>query len=123
MRVLIVDDEADILSLVELALEVEDDIDATYESSGALASERITSEEFDLYVLDWMMPPPDGRQLLSLIRSSPDRQSKPVVICTARTGKEAIDYIKEAGATKVIEKPFSPLSLADILRGMMGSAL
>ncbi len=122
MKVLIVDDEADILSLIELALEIEDDIDATYESSGAFASDRIISEDFDLYVLDWMMPPPDGRQLLALIRSTPERQSKPVLICTARTGKEAIDEIKEAGATRVIEKPFSPLSLADTLRNVVASS-
>lgn len=116
MRVLIVDDEPDILTLIKFALEVEDDIDATYESSGVLASERIRFEEFDLYVLDWMMPPPDGRQLLSQIRSIPRLLSKPVLICTARTGKGAIDEITEAGASRVIEKPFSPLTLAETLR-------
>ncbi len=121
MRVLVVDDEADILCLVELALEVEEDIDATYENSGSKASERIASEDYDLYVLDWMMPPPDGRQLLAQIRSNPDRSANPVLVCTARTGKEAIDDIMEAGATRVIEKPFSPLSLADTLRDLCSS--
>lgn len=121
MKILVVDDEADILSLVELALEVEDDIDATYESSGAQASDRIAVEEYDLYVLDWMMPPPDGRQLLAQIRSTPGLASKPVVVCTARTGKEANDEIRSIGATGVIEKPFSPLSFADTLRELLGS--
>ena len=116
IRVLMVDDEADILDLVQIAFEDAPDISARLVGSGAEAQGVLQDEEFDIFVLDWMMPPPDGHALLTMIRARPELATRPVLICTAKTGDAARLDLQHLGATDVIEKPFSPLALPDLLR-------
>jgi|GEM_PF-2006218 DNA-binding response OmpR family regulator len=116
MKVLFVDNETDIVTLVELALDGEDDIDLTAVTSGEAAMGEIATGGYDVFVFDLMMPPPDGRQLLRAVRSDPANAGKPVLMCTAKSDAVANDDLRDAGATDVLPKPFDPLSLADVLR-------
>ncbi|MWD26390.1 response regulator [Aquicoccus sp. SCR17] len=114
MKVLFVDNENDILSLLEIAFETEDDIDLVCERDSARAAERIGQEEFDLYIFDLMMPAPDGKALLGRVRAvAPDA---PAIICTAKADNVARQELLAAGATEVLHKPFDPLTLPDHLR-------
>lgn len=118
MKVLFVDNETDIVTLVELALDGEDDIELTAVTSGEAAMGEIASGRYDMFVFDLMMPPPDGRQLLRAVRSDPANADKPVLMCTAKSDAVANEDLRDAGATEVLAKPFDPLSLAEVLRGV-----
>ena len=118
MKVLFVDDEPDIRELIEIAIITEDDIDAHFAESGIEAVDRIFSERFDIIVLDVMMPPPDGLEVLRLAGEKATNDKSKVVMCTAKTSAEAEEEFRSLGAHYVLHKPFKPLKLADYLRSL-----
>lgn len=118
MKVLFVDDEADIRELIEVALITEDDIDPHFAGSGAEAVERIFEDRFDIIVLDVMMPPPDGLDVLRLAGERARENGTKIVMCTAKTSAEAEVEFRSLGADFVLHKPFKPLKMADYLRGL-----
>lgn len=116
MKVLLVDNEAAILELVEIALDDEDDIKLEATDNGAEGIRRLSSNAYDIFIFDLMMPPPDGLALLRAVRVDPVNGNKPVIICTAKTDPESTESLMAEGATKILAKPFRPLALADQLR-------
>ena len=118
MKVLFVDDEADIRELIEIAIVVEDDIDAHFASSGQEAIDRIVAEKFDIIVLDVMMPPPDGLEVLRMAGERAALNDTKVVMCTAKTSVESEQEFRDLGADHVLHKPFKPLKLAGYLRSL-----
>lgn len=118
MKVLFVDNEDDIVSLVEIALEIEDDIELTTANSGEAGLELISFQAFDVLIFDLMMPKPDGRDMLAHARSSSANGGRPIIICTAKSEQSATEDLLRAGATKVISKPFDPLSLGCVIRSV-----
>ena len=121
MKVLFVDNEDDILSLVEIALDGEG-IDLTAAGSGSEGFARIEAETFDCFLFDLMMPKPDGRDLVRKVRETPHNATKPVVVCTAKVTASVERDLVEAGATCVLAKPFDPLSLGEYLRDVVTAA-
>lgn len=119
VRVLFVDDEADILELIEIALMTEDDLHLTFAPSGIEAITHIEKEKFDIIMLDVMMPPPNGMEVLRYARSMADLNGSIIVMCTARTSPEAEQEMRTFGANYILHKPFKPLSLASYLRGLV----
>ena len=107
MKILIVDDEKEIADLIELYLKNEG-----YETvkcfTGSQAIKAIEKEEFDLAVLDLMLPDVDGFSVCSFIR---EKYKYPVIMLTART--QDIDKITglTLGADDYVTKPFNPLEL------------
>lgn len=122
MKVLMVDNEAAILELVEIALDDEDDIELETTDNGADGIRRLSSNAYDVFVFDLMMPPPDGRALLQAVRADPVNRAKPVIICTAKTDSENTESLKAEGATMVLTKPFRPIALADQLREIVAKS-
>lgn len=107
MKILIVDDEKEIADLIELYLKNEG-----YETmkcfTGSQALKAVENEEFDLAILDLMLPDVDGFSVCSFIRKS---YKYPVIMLTART--QDIDKITglTLGADDYVTKPFNPLEL------------
>ncbi len=118
MKVLFVDDEADIREMIEIALIVEDDIIPTFATSGAEAIEILKTQDFDALLLDVMMLPPDGQEVLRVARTLPNHQSTKIVMCTAKTSQEAEHELKALGADQILHKPFKPVKLAGYLRDL-----
>jgi len=116
MKVLFVDDEADIREMIEIALMVEEDIDATFASGGAEAIEILKAETFDAILLDVMMLPPDGEEVLRTAHNTTK-----IVMCTAKTSQETEQELKAMGADRVLHKPFKPVKLAGYLRQLLGT--
>ena len=102
-RILLADDEQSILTLLSYPLR-QDGYDVVRASSGAEALERFAESEFDLVVLDVMMPSVDGLEVCRRMRAS---SSVPIIMLTAKT--EEIDKVLglELGADDYITKPFS----------------
>ncbi|AEB06487.1 two component transcriptional regulator, winged helix family [Coriobacterium glomerans PW2] len=106
-HILVVDDEKTITDLVGIYLENEG-YEVTLCYSGSDAARAIFSQEFDLAVLDIMLPDIDGFELLRTIRAD---RTYPVIMLTARDTQ--IDKIEglSLGADDYVVKPFRPLEL------------
>lgn len=107
-KILIVDDERDLMNLIALHLKTTG-YEALQASTGKLALEVIKKDHPDLIILDLMLPEMDGWEVCRRLRE--DRQDIPVIILTARAETE--DKLRgfDAGADDYITKPFSPREL------------
>ena len=106
-RILIVEDEQSIAELQRDYLEI-NGFTVDIENSGDTGLKRAISEDYDLIVLDLMLPVVDGFEICRQVRAEKDT---PILIVSAR--KEDIDKIRGLGlgADDYITKPFSPSEL------------
>jgi DNA-binding response OmpR family regulator len=105
-KILIVDDEADILHFLELVLR-ERGYEVTTAASGREAIELARKVRPDLMLLDIMMPQMDGWEVLKLLRVDELTAQIPVAMVSARTDpKDRVQGLQE-GAVDYICKPFS----------------
>jgi diguanylate cyclase (GGDEF)-like protein len=104
-RILVVDDDPDILQFVRLNLEL-DGFTVELAGGGKEALEKAAASPPDLMLLDVMMPEIDGLTVLRRLRSDPGTSSIPVIVLTARSLAE--DRVKglDLGADDYITKPF-----------------
>jgi len=109
-RILVVDDEPDVLELVEYNLSGAG-FSVITASDGAEALAKIRTHQPDLVILDVMMPEMDGTELCKLLRRDPATADIPIILLTARAGE--IDRVLgfELGADDYVTKPFSPREL------------
>lgn len=107
MRIFLVDDEKEIADLIEFYLRNEG-FDVIKCMDGKTALEKIHTENFDLAVLDVMLPDVDGFTLCSEIRK---KHKFPVIMLTARTSDEDKISGLTLGADDYVTKPFNPLEL------------
>lgn len=109
-RVLVVDDEVGMReTLVELLEDVGHEAVGVADGAGALA--RLAQEHFDVVVMDIRMPGMDGVTVLEEIGDPPPR----VILMTAYAFEERLRAAADAGAFAVVEKPFSPPYLLDLV--------
>jgi two-component system phosphate regulon response regulator PhoB len=110
MRILVVDDEADIVALVAYHL-AKAGFHVATASDGVEAIDQVRREAPALVVLDLMLPGMSGFDVLESIRSEPGTRALPVLMLTAR--KEEPDKLRglSLGADDYLTKPFSPAEL------------
>jgi DNA-binding response OmpR family regulator len=105
-KILVVDDEDDILHFLELVLR-EKGYEVVTASGGHEALTRAQIERPDLVLLDIMMPQMDGWEVLKLLRVDDETATIPVAMLSARTeAKDRVQGLQE-GAIDYICKPFS----------------
>jgi len=109
-RVLIVDDDPDILRLVSYNL-TQAGFDVATAATGRRALESVQKRQPDLIILDLMLPDIDGMEVCRTLRQRDDSRRIPIVMLTARS--EEIDRVIgfELGADDYVSKPFSPREL------------
>lgn len=112
MRILYVDDEADIREVAELSLGLNPNWEIRTAASGADALAAIDDWTPNLVLLDVMMPMMDGPQTLEAIRQRRSAQELPVIFITARVLATDRSRLMGLGAAGVIAKPFDPMKLA-----------
>lgn len=117
-RILVVDDEEDLLKLVEYNLR-NNGYQVECASSGEAALDRVRSAPPDLVVLDLMLPGIDGLDVCRIIKSDERTSQVPVIMLTAR-GEEA-DVVAglELGAEDYVTKPFSPRVLLARIKAVL----
>ena len=114
-RVLIVDDEPDILLMLRLTLEAEG-FTTVLAADGEKALERLDQESFDVMLLDVMMPVLDGWAVLERLKGRAGAPS--VVVVSAKTAPADIARAKELGAAEYVTKPFVVAELSAIIRAV-----
>jgi DNA-binding response OmpR family regulator len=119
-RIVVVDDERDVVDLLKTILEVEG-FTVEIETDGRAALSRILADPPDLFILDLMMPDLDGFELLKLLRLDPRGARLPVLIVSARTGHQDQIESLQLGADAYICKPFSPRELVRQIRQLLSS--
>jgi phosphate regulon transcriptional regulator PhoB len=109
-NILIVDDEPDLVTLVSYNLKKEG-FGVVTAADGEEALQKIKKTDFDIILLDLMLPGIQGMELCRIIRGNPKTQHVPIIMLTAK-GEEA-DKIRglETGADDYMTKPFSPKEL------------
>ncbi|HNZ02892.1 MAG TPA: response regulator transcription factor [Myxococcota bacterium] len=106
-RLLVVDDEEDILELLRYNLEREG-YSVVTALSGEEAVDRARSDAPDLILLDLMLPGMNGLDVCRILSRDERTQSIPIIILTARAEEADIVAGLELGADDYISKPFSP---------------
>lgn len=114
-RILMVEDEADIQEVAQLALEAVGGFTVCICSSGPEALEQAPLFGPDLILLDVMMSGMDGPSTLLALRQMPQFASTPVIFMTAKVQSHEVARYKEMGALDVISKPFDPMTLSDTI--------
>jgi DNA-binding response OmpR family regulator len=117
-RVLVVDDEPNIVISLEFLLK-RAGLEVLTARDGEDGLAQIRAQHPDLVILDVMMPKLDGFAVLDAVRADPDVQSTPVLMLTAR-GRDA-DQKKglEKGANAYLAKPFSTHELVTKVQDML----
>jgi CheY-like chemotaxis protein len=118
IRILHVDDEADIRELVELSLSQESDLVTRSCCSGKEALAIAADWRPNLILLDVVMPGMGGIGTLARLRIDV-KSGMPVVFMTGLRRAHNPEYYRSLGATGVIFKPFEPATLAASVRGFL----
>ena len=87
--------------------------------SGTEALAQIEKTRPSLVLLDLVMPPPDGYQVLRILRARPETRDLPVVVMTALDAEDEIARAFEAGADDFVRKPFKTAELVARIRGQL----
>jgi CheY-like chemotaxis protein len=122
LRILHVDDEADIRELVQIALSLDPHLVVRSCASGEEAMTQAAEWRPDLILCDVMMPVMDGPATLARLREHPATAAVPVIFMTARVHVTELKSFIALGAIATIEKPFDPMSLAQLVRHSLTSA-
>ena len=111
-KILIVDDDEDVLTIAKYSLESLKGVVIKVVNSGEAAVRE--SREFlpDLILLDYRMPQMDGLTTFKVIRSFFETASIPIVFLSASMQEEDRSIFLKEGASGVIAKPFDALTLA-----------
>jgi len=117
-RILVVEDEEDILELVRYNL-----VKEGYQVAGALTGEdalkKARAEVFDLIVLDLMLPGIDGLDVAKKLKSDQKTEHFPILMLTAKGEEADIVTGLELGADDYVTKPFSPRVLIARVRAIL----
>jgi two-component system, OmpR family, alkaline phosphatase synthesis response regulator PhoP len=117
-KIMIVDDEAQLVDLIKLRLEKEEyQVAVAYDGEEAL--HKIRQEKPDLIILDLMLPKMDGYMICSLFKRDKRFSHVPIILFTARSQAEDIQLGEKVGADAYITKPYEPQILLDKIKELL----
>ncbi|SVD90904.1 uncharacterized protein METZ01_LOCUS443758, partial [marine metagenome] len=118
IRILVVDDEPDVLELIVYHLEKEAyrvDVADTGDKALRMAREQLPS----LLILDLMLPGINGLEICQLLKRDPKMRDIPILMLTARAAEEDRVRGLELGAHDYVTKPFSPRELVLRIKNLL----
>jgi CheY-like chemotaxis protein len=121
-RILHVDDDDDIRTIVQLALEVVGNFDVLQFSNGHEAVAAAPGFAPQLLLLDVMMPEMSGLDVWKSIVAMPGLSHVPAIFVTAKAEDAFSRSLVSDGALAVITKPFDPMTLAQQIEGIWEQA-
>ncbi len=120
-KIIVVEDEAPLAELLKYNLQSEG-YDVVPAADGEEAELLLSEQNFDLAILDWMIPKISGIELCRRLRNRSDTQSLPIILLTAR-GEET-DRVRglTTGADDYVTKPFSVQELMARVKALLRRA-
>ena len=117
-KILIVDDEVDLVETVRFPLEMEGfNVLVSYNGEDALSQAR--KEKPDLILLDLMLPKLDGYKVCRLLKFDERYKNIPILMLTAKTQEKDKALGMETGANEYITKPFDIDKLVEKVKGYL----
>lgn len=115
MRILVVEDDPKLGSLLEEGLG-EEGFAITWVRDGDAAVAVATQQDFDLMLLDYMLPRRNGHDVVVAVRGAGRRV--PILMLTARDSPDDLHRVREAGVDDIMEKPFRFAELVDRIQAL-----
>jgi len=119
-RILIVDDDPDIVETVAFFLSGSD-YQVFIAKNGKEALEQVKEEKPDLVLLDVMMPEMNGLEVCRKLKNNPETNSIPVVMLTAQGSKKDVDDAIDGGANGYVVKPFNLPGLVERIETILNA--
>jgi CheY-like chemotaxis protein len=112
-RLLVIDDEADLRRVIQIALEELEDWQIVLAASGQEGLQTVRTGQWDAILLDISMPNMDGFTVFEQLQADDKTQSIPVVLLTAKVLPHDRARFAEMNIAGVMTKPFDPITLGD----------
>lgn len=118
-RILIVEDSPTMRQLLVFALKRMKDADIVEAQDGMDGLRKVTSDHFDLALVDINMPVMDGLKLISLIRAEDSLREMPIVVITTEGAKEDRERALSLGANEYLTKPIQANKVLSVAKGLL----
>ncbi|MDX9702895.1 MAG: response regulator [Candidatus Auribacterota bacterium] len=118
-KILVVDDEVDIVNLIKDYLEI-NNYSVITATDGDTALKLAFAEKPDLITLDIMMGNKDGYETCLLLRENEGTNHIPIIIITGRSTKQAEQAAASFGADMYLSKPFELQELSNLIKRFIG---
>lgn len=119
-RILIIDDDPDILAVAQLALETVGGWETIIALSGQEGIQKAREERPDAILLDVMMPEMDGIAVLRVLQSDSGTDFIPVILMTAKVHSADQQRFANLGIVATIIKPFKAMQLSTRIAELLG---
>ena len=117
-KILLVDDEEDIIATVSLRLEA-NGYEVATAVDGQDALDKARSLKPDLIILDLMLPKIDGYKICRMLKFDEKYKKTPIILFTARSQEEDMKMGEDVGANAYITKPFEAQVLLDKIKELL----
>lgn len=118
-RILIVEDSPTMRQLLVFALKRIKDAEVVEAQDGMDGLRKVTSDHFDLALVDINMPVMDGLKLISLIRGEESLKGMPIVVITTEGAKEDRERALSLGADEYLTKPIQANRVLSLAKSML----
>jgi DNA-binding response OmpR family regulator len=118
-RILVIDDNADLLQMIRLLLEERGGHEVVLSAEGQDGIEKAAADPPDLAIVDVMMPGMTGYEVCQRLRAQPSTADIPIIILTARGQDVDRQAALEAGADVYIAKPVTMADLLEQVNGLL----
>ena len=118
-RILIVEDSPTMRQLLAFALKRLKHTDVVEAQDGMDGLRKVTSDHFDLALVDINMPIMDGLKLISLIRGEETLQQMPIVVITTEGAEEDRQRALALGANEYLTKPIQANRILQVARSLL----
>ncbi len=118
-RILIVEDSPTMRQLIVFALRRLKDVDIIEAQDGMDGLRKVSSDQFDLALIDINMPVMDGLKLISLIRGEDSLCDIPIVVITTEGAKEDRERALSLGANEYLTKPIQANRVLKVVQGLL----
>jgi DNA-binding response OmpR family regulator len=120
-KILVVDDEKDILRIVTFSLQ-KWGYEVITANNGQEGLDKISAEKPDLILLDASMPVMDGFKMLEQLRNTPDWKNIPAIMLAAHSDSRYIDTACTYGIVAYFTKPFDPEKLKEKIKEVLSNS-
>jgi two-component system chemotaxis response regulator CheY len=118
-RILIVEDSPTMRQLLVFALKRLKEVEIVEAQDGMDGLRKVTSDHFDLALVDINMPVMDGLKLISLIRGEESLKTMPIAVITTEGAKEDRERALALGADEYLTKPIQANRVLQVAKGLL----
>lgn len=118
-KILMVDDEPDVLKIVKLRL-VKQGYEVIFAENGQQAFEAARSQKPDIILMDYRMPVLNGLEASKLLKADQELKHIPIIFMTASSVSVTLDNLSAVGVSDCIRKPFEADDLLKKIKNYIG---